>query len=89
MIVTNNLKDFPSEALDLLGLEAQSLDDFLLNQLDLEPDITMRVLGMQAAEAKNPSQGRPGVLEKVCRAGVLSFAREVLGQSWRLKGVLA
>lgn len=89
VIVTNNLKDFPSDALDLLGLEAQSLDDFLLNQLDLEPDITMRVLGTQAAEAKNPSQELPILLEKICRAGAPSFAREALSQSWRLKGAPA
>ena len=37
LIVTENLRDFPDETLLLWDLEAQSLDGFLLDQLDLPP----------------------------------------------------
>mgnify|MGYP001185078229 CR=1 FL=1 len=36
-IVTFNLGDFPTQALAPFGVEAQHPDDFLLNQLDLNP----------------------------------------------------
>ncbi|WP_311519483.1 PIN domain-containing protein [uncultured Actinomyces sp.] len=36
-IVTNNLKDFPDEALSLHGLHAKSCDEFLLDLYDLYP----------------------------------------------------
>jgi len=38
VIVTWNLTDFPDEALALFGIEAQSPDVFLSNQLSLSPD---------------------------------------------------
>ncbi len=37
LIVTSNLSHFPNETLRRFGLEAQRPDDFLANQLDLEP----------------------------------------------------
>jgi hypothetical protein len=49
LIVTANLSDFPASSLAPLGLETQGLDDFLLNQLDLDPDVVIRVLHAQAA----------------------------------------
>lgn len=44
IIVTFNLRDFPTTILDDLDIEIQHPDEFLLNQLDLDPDRTMRVL---------------------------------------------
>lgn len=41
VIVTANLRDFPPTILEPMGLEAQSPDEFLLNQLDLDPDRTI------------------------------------------------
>ena len=37
VIVTDNLKDFPLEALEEYGIEAQSPDEFVRNLLDLSP----------------------------------------------------
>jgi hypothetical protein len=38
MIVTANLKDFPPRALSPYGIEAVHPDDFLLDQLALDPN---------------------------------------------------
>lgn len=54
LIVTANLSDFPATCLEPLGLEAQSPDDFLLNQLDLDPDVVIATLHAQAAAARRP-----------------------------------
>ena len=54
LIVTFNLKDFPVTALRDYDLEAISPDDFLLDQLDLFPEITLGCLAQQAADYRNP-----------------------------------
>lgn len=41
VIVTNNIKDFPEAVLEPLSLSAQTPDEFLLNQLDLDPPLVM------------------------------------------------
>ena len=48
-IVTFNLGDFPAEALAPFGVEVQHPDDFLLNQLDLNPIAALKAIkGMRA-----------------------------------------
>jgi len=44
LIVTTNLKDFPVSALEPYGIEAVHPDEFLLDQLDLDPARTLEVL---------------------------------------------
>lgn len=39
VIVTHNLKDFPSTVLDRWDMEAKSPDDFMLDQIDLDRDV--------------------------------------------------
>ncbi|MFZ1283540.1 MAG: hypothetical protein WAQ75_05375 [Propionicimonas sp.] len=47
MIGTANVRDFPAEILERMGLEVHHPDEFLLNQLDLEPDLTIATLRRQ------------------------------------------
>jgi predicted nucleic acid-binding protein len=54
MIVTQNLKDFPSESLSPFGIEAQTPDDFLVNLFYLSPYIIAKILIDQANELRNP-----------------------------------
>lgn len=44
LIVTANLKDFPDATLAPYGVEAVHPDEFLLDQLDLDPDRVLQVL---------------------------------------------
>jgi len=47
IIVTQNLKDFPSRLLEPLDIEALSPDEFLVHQFSLEREIMIDVLKEQ------------------------------------------
>jgi hypothetical protein len=53
-IVTFNLGDFPAEALAPFGVEAQHPDDFLLNQLDLNPIAALKSIKAMRARWRKP-----------------------------------
>ncbi|MBZ4419157.1 PIN domain-containing protein [Myxococcus sp. RHSTA-1-4] len=54
VIVTFNLRDFPSKVLARFDIEAQHPDDFVRNLLDLDEPAVVRVVQEQAAALKNP-----------------------------------
>jgi predicted nucleic acid-binding protein len=54
IIITNNIKHFPVAALSRYNIQAKNPDDFLLDQLSLDPDIVIQILHEQAADLKNP-----------------------------------
>lgn len=83
LIVTMNSKDFPEEQLQALALEVQHPDEFLLNQLDLDPEITIRTLKDQAAAGQNPTITVPSLLERLSRCGTPRFAEAAARQLWR------
>lgn len=55
VIVTDNLDEFPESALAPFDLEVRSTDEFLGNQLDLDPDDTM----IAPAELRPPPEIPP------------------------------
>lgn len=77
VIVTNNLADFPDATLRPLGLSALSADEFLLDQLDLDPAVVVGIIQRQAAATRNPAIGVPAVLAALTRAGAGGFAASV------------
>lgn len=83
IIVTANLSDFPANLLEPLGLEAQGPDEFLLNQLDLDPDVVIRVLHAQAAATHRPAITFDALVEHLSRCGVPRFAAAAAQQKWR------
>lgn len=54
LIVTENLRDFPPEVLEPLGLTATSVDEFLLDLYDLDPDRTYNAFLARVTELSNP-----------------------------------
>lgn len=56
VIVTHNLRDFPDEALDQFGLEAQHPDLFVLHLVDLAPAQVAAVIERQASALRSPAQ---------------------------------
>jgi predicted nucleic acid-binding protein len=67
-IVTFNLKDFPSEALQQYNLEAQHPDDFIMNQFELHEITALKVVAAMRARLRKPPQSAEqliGTLEKL------------------------
>lgn len=77
LIVTNNIKDFPASTLEPLGLEAVGLDDFLLDQLDLNPTATLELVRMQASAMQHPPTDVETLLVSLERGGVPRFASAI------------
>lgn len=83
LIVTANTRDFPTGVLSGMGLEVQHPDEFLLNQLDLEPDLTIAALHRQAAATRRPAITTKILLGHLAKCGVPGFARAAAPQLWR------
>ena len=73
VIVTNNLKDFPSEYLEKYGIEAQSPDDFLLYQLDLHKGAVIASLRECRKRLKNPPKTVAEYLGTLESQGLIKF----------------
>lgn len=49
VIVTENLRDFPAESLDVHAIEVAHQDEFLEDLLDVQPNVILRALTRQAS----------------------------------------
>lgn len=76
-IVTANVRDFPAEVLQPLGLHCISPDDFLLDLHDLAPTTMVRIVQEQAAATSRPPLDVADVLISLGRAGAPGFASEI------------
>lgn len=85
VIVTANLKDFPADALTRFNLQAQHPDEFVMNQLDLDPDRVMAALHAQASDTRNPPLTVEKLLERLNRCGLRDFAEAARRQMWRIE----
>lgn len=63
VIVTDNLKHFPSTSLSQFRVEAQSADQFLTYLYDLFPDSMVEVLQTQAGGLRNPPMSVDSLLD--------------------------
>ncbi|MGO1497617.1 PIN domain-containing protein [Agrococcus casei] len=77
IIVTENIRDFPSSALAPLRLEAVTADEFLLDQFDLKPALARRIVCDQAAAMVRPPTTEEQLLQSLARSGAPGFARAV------------
>mgnify|MGYP002720255630 FL=1 len=84
VIVTNNIKDFPEAVLEPLSLSAQTPDEFLLNQLDLDPPLVMVTIRDQSAAAKRPVITPHALLNHLAKCHVPRFAEAATQQLWRI-----
>lgn len=75
-IVTFNLAHFPATALAPFGVEAQHPDDFLLNQLDLNPIAALKSIKAMRARWRKPAVAAPELATALERLGLpLTAAR--------------
>ncbi len=75
-IVTANVRDFPAEIVEPLGIDVVHPDAFLLDQLDLAPRIVLEVLSEQAAHTRRPALTPIDLVARLRRAGAPGFADE-------------
>lgn len=71
VIVTFNLKDFPSASLDPFNIEAQHPDEFVLNVIDLDAPAVEGVIRKQASDLKNPPRTVADLLETFREQGLV------------------
>lgn len=88
VIVTNNVKDFPRSQLDALGMSVQTADEFLLNQLDLDPTLVMEALENQARATSNPRLKVAEIVARLDNCQAHLFAKTARGQLWRIASEL-
>jgi predicted nucleic acid-binding protein len=79
VIVTFNLKDFPSEELSKYDIEAVSPDDFLQNQLDLNPSLVCRVVKQHRKALKSPPKSIADYLDTLESCGLVISADVLRG----------
>jgi predicted nucleic acid-binding protein len=73
-IVTENLKDFPSEALDPFGIEAISADTFLAGAFELYPAEAMTALRTMRRAYRNPPMNPSEFLLDLIGSGLVNTA---------------
>jgi hypothetical protein len=76
VLVTFNTRDFPLKATGDYDIEVVHPDDFLLDQLDLYPGITVAALRDQAESYDSPAMTVEDLLGRLAAAGVPRFASE-------------
>jgi len=74
IIVTNNLKDFPTDYLLKFDLYAKSADDFLTDMIDLDQEIATDAFKKLVANRRNPNLDENEVLSAFQRNGLTETA---------------
>ena len=69
-IVTENLIDFPEEALEPWGIEAIGADQFLESTFELYPQSATSVMARMRRDYKKPAYDREAFLLELTRAGM-------------------
>lgn len=77
VIVTNNLKDFPEEALAPFNIEAQHPDEFLCNHMSLAPGMFCSAVAKVRARLKNPPYTVEEYLAILTQQGLVATASEL------------
>lgn len=74
VLVTFNIKDFPPHSTERFEIEVVHPDDFLLDQLDLFPGLTVSTFEYLVETYDSPRMSMEELLQVLARAGVPRFA---------------
>lgn len=80
VIVTFNLKDFPPQSVTPYDINVVHPDDFMLDQLDLYPSLTMRTIEEISGAYEKPAMTVEELLHLLTKAGIPKFAQAVLAR---------
>lgn len=70
IIVTLNLKDFPTPALDTFGIEALHPDDFIMDLFDLNSALVLSAVSMQRSNLRKPPMSVDDYFAALLRQGM-------------------
>ena len=70
VIVTNNIKDFPSAVLRKNGLVARRPDPFIMGSIEQAPKAVLEAIRLQHANLKNPPASKPDFLQTLESQGL-------------------
>lgn len=79
MIVTQNLADFPTEALAPFGIDLLHPDEFLANHLHLAPGLFCASVRKVRARLRNPPYSVEDYLSTLTQIGLVTTAAELGG----------
>lgn len=74
IIVTNNIKDFPTDYLASFGLTAKTADDFLTDIIDLNPEQAIKAFKQLVLNRRNPDLDEFQVLDILRNRGLKDTA---------------
>ncbi|ECU8224868.1 TPA: putative toxin-antitoxin system toxin component, PIN family [Salmonella enterica] len=77
IIVTLNLKDFPTPALDTFGIEALHPDDFIMDLFDLNSALVLSAVSMQRSNLRKPPMSVDDYLAALLRQGMAQTVKEL------------
>lgn len=77
-IVTFNLSDFPETATKPLAIEIIHPEEFLLDQLDPDPDRVLTVMRNQVGRNRRPPVSIEQLAQALARSGLPRFGAELL-----------
>lgn len=77
VIVTNNLQDFPDDALSPFGIEAQHPDEFLSNHLSLAPGLFCSAVAKVRGRLKNPPYSAQEYFAILTQQGLVATVGEL------------
>lgn len=77
IIVTLNLKDFPTPALDTFGIEALHPDDFIMDLFDLNSALVLSAVSMQRSNLRRPPMSVDDYLAALLRQGMAQTVKEL------------
>ncbi len=79
VIVTFNLKDFPTKELSKYGIEAINPDQFIHHQFELNPGLVCEVIKSHRASLKNPPKTIAQYLDTLENCGLVTTVETLRG----------
>lgn len=70
IIVTFNIKDFPSSYLKSFGIEVQHPDKFITNLINVDKQTSIKAFNNQVRSLKNPPKSGEEVLSVLAKCGL-------------------
>ena len=74
IIVTNNLKDFPTDYLATFGLSVKNADDFITDTIDLNQELAVEAFIKLVQNKRNPDLDQHEVLDRYRKIGLVDSA---------------